>query len=62
MNSIEHNSYKEANTFKPTQEFPCISIKSNVHYCVDNSPPLLLTRNQISFVHALLSHFFTVHF
>ena len=34
-NSIEHNSYKQGNTFTATREFPCILTKSNVKYRVE---------------------------
>jgi hypothetical protein len=50
----------EANSHLPSQKIPHLLWNPKVHYCVQNSPPLVHILSQINPVHILTTYFFKI--
>jgi hypothetical protein len=61
-NSMEQSPYSEANNHSASQEIPHLSKNPNVHYRVQNSPPLVLILSHMNPVHTFLPYFPNIHY
>ena len=57
---MEQSASGEANRFSASQEFPCFSWKTEVHYRIHKCPPAVPILNQIDPVHTPASHFLKI--
>ena len=58
---MKQSPSREANTFSPGQETPCILWKPNVQYSLHKCPPPVPILSQIGPVHVPTSHFLKIH-